>query len=140
MNRSQCKYNQTETVNSARLVVWGMVILLTAVFLSGCATFSHAAEYTPYQGNDYRSNYDLPLDHEEDYRYRSPSNSDFAPIPRHRSDSDYQPAQRHRRFRPVSNELSMDDYDVRLKQLLSGEEYLNDRTRNRMRDQYPEQN
>lgn len=140
MNRSQCKYNQTETVNSARLVVWGMVILLTAVFLSGCATFSHAAEYTPYQGNDYRGNYDLSLDHQEDYRYRSPSNSDFAPIPRHRSDSDYQPAQRHRRFRPVSNELSMDDYDARLKQLLSGEEYPNDRSRNRIRDQYPEQN
>lgn len=139
MNRSQCKYNQNETVNSARLFVWGMVILLTAVFLSGCATFSHAAEYTPFQGNDFGNNYNSSFDRQQDYRYRTPSNSDFAPIPRHRSDSDYAPVQRHRGNRPVSNELSMDDYEAKLRQLLSEDNYSDNRSRNQFRNQYPDQ-
>ncbi|QDV21392.1 putative CtpA-like serine protease [Gimesia panareensis] len=140
MNRSQCKSNQTETINSARLVVWGMVILLTAVFLSGCATFSHAAEYTPFQGNDYRSNNGSSLDYQQDNRFRTPSYSDYAPIPRHRSDADYAPGQQHRRNRPVSNELSMDDYEAKLRQLLSGNDYSTGRSRNQFRDQAPQQN
>ena len=138
MNRSQCKTNQTETINSARLFVWGMVILLTAVFLTGCATFSHAAEYTPFQGNDYRSNYDSSFERQQDYRYRSPSNSDYAPIPRHRSESDYAPVQRHRRNRPVSNDLSMGDYEAKLRDLLSEDNYSNQRPRNQFRDQNPD--
>ena len=139
MNRSQCNSNQTETINSARLFVWGMVILFTAVFLSGCATFSHAADFNPYQGNDYYNNNDFSLDHEQDYRHRSNLDSEFTPTRRHRSNYIFTPSQRHRENRPVSDELRIDDYEARLKQLLSGNDISYDRPQNRYREFNPRQ-
>ncbi|WP_417379392.1 S41 family peptidase [Gimesia sp.] len=109
MNRSQFNYTQTETINSARLFVWSMVILLTAVFLSGCTTLSHAAEYDPYQNqfNQNESGHSFERDH---FNYGQDSLA-----PSHTN------GRRHQRFRPVSDESRFDEYEHKLKQLLSEE-------------------
>ncbi len=119
MNRSQFNKTQTETVNSARLFVWSMVILLTAVFLSGCTTLSHAAEYYPNQNrfnqNDSGQSFERDrLNYNQDSLVPSSSNS-----------------RRHQRFRPVSDENRFDDYEYKLKQLLSEEAQSYERPRNR---------
>lgn len=105
MNRSQTKISQNETFNSARLFVWGMVILMTAVFLSGCTTLAHAGEYTPFQSDFDRPAYDL-----------NHSVEDLLP-PAHLRDS------RERQYqRPGSNRdfSGSNNYEARLEELLNG--------------------
>ncbi|QDV53856.1 S41 family peptidase [Gimesia fumaroli] len=115
MNRSQFKISQNETINSARLFVWGMVILMTAVFLSGCTTLAHADEYQSYQDNHNRRSYDQNNNHSlEDL---------FPPA--------YSRERRHQRQRPVREESGADDYQARLEKLLYGNDQQYDRPRNR---------
>ena len=119
MNRSQFNKTQTETVNSARLFVWSMVILLTAVFLSGCTTLSHAAEYYPNQ-NRFNQNESGQSFERDRLNY---SQDSLVPS--------YSNSRRHQRFRPVSDENRFDDYEYKLKQLLSEEAQSYERPRNR---------
>ncbi|HAH47356.1 MAG TPA: hypothetical protein DCM07_21345 [Planctomycetaceae bacterium] len=118
MNRSQFNYSQTETINSARLFVWSMVILLTAVFLSGCTTLSHAAEYDPYQ-NHFNQN---------------GSGQSFERDPFNAGRDSYTPSysngRRHQRYRPVTDENRFDEYELKLKQLLSEEAQTYERPQN----------
>jgi len=121
MNRSQLKYSQNENINSARLFVWGMVILMTAVFLTGCTTLSHAAEYDSYREKlNYRGdsrNLDRSLGHSVD---------DLLP-PTYSSD------RRLQRKRPIYDASRSDELELQLKKLLSGKDQQFDRSRN----QYP---
>lgn len=119
MNRSQYNYTQNETINSARLFVWGMVILMTAVFLTGCTTLSQAAEYDSYRENfnhrgDSRS-FDRSLDH---------SINDLQP-PTYFTDQQFQ------RQRPIYDASQSNELELKLRRLLSGKDQQFDRSRNR---------
>lgn len=118
MNRSQFKISQNETFNSARLIVWGMVILMTAVFLSGCTTLSHAAEYNSYQDGFNRPSSDRSNDRIFEH---SPEES----LP-----PSYSRDRRFHRQRPVRNESGRDEYESKLERLLSGSGQQYGRTRN----------
>ncbi|QDT45787.1 putative CtpA-like serine protease [Gimesia alba] len=122
MNRSQFKISQNETINSARLVVWGMVILMTAVFLSGCTTLAHADEY-----NSYRDDFD----HRSYDRNNSRSREDLFP-------PSYSRDRRHQRQRPVRDESGADDYQSKLERLLYGNDQQLDRLRNRYENEHRE--
>lgn len=113
MNRSQINYNENETINSARLIVWGMVILMTAVFLSGCTTLSHAAEYNSYRGDfDYRD-YDRSIVGDDNH-----SVEDLLPSSYFR-DRNFQ-RQRPERRRPVSDRSQFENYEAKLREILYG--------------------
>ncbi|MFK7777312.1 MAG: S41 family peptidase [Gimesia sp.] len=124
MNRSQYNISQTETINSARLVVWGMVILMTAVFLTGCTTLSHAAEYDSYRENFNRRGDNRSLDRSMDH-----SVDDLLP-PSYLNDRRFQSQ------RPKYDTSRSDAFELKLKRLLSGNDQQFDRTRDD-NDRYP---
>lgn len=124
MNRSQQNYSQNETVNSARLFVWGMVVLMTAVFLSGCTTLSHAAENGTYQENSYHRNNNQSFD-----RNLGHSSEEFMP-------TSYSEERRYQRQSPLRSDSRYNDYESKLKQLLSGNGQRFDQSRDRYNN-YP---
>lgn len=119
MNRSQFNFTQNETINSARLFVWGMVILMTAVFLSGCTTLSHAAEY-----DSYRENYDRSDNNRSFNRNYDHSIDDLLP-------PSYSKDRRYQSRRPVRGDSRSEDFESKLKRLLSGTDQEYDRSRDR---------
>ncbi|QDT94717.1 S41 family peptidase [Gimesia aquarii] len=121
MNRSQFKNSQNETVNSARLFVWGMVVLMTAVFLSGCATLSHAAENESYQEDVYQCINNRSFD-----RNFGHSSEGFLP-------ASYSEDRRYQRQHPVGSSSRFDEYEIKLRRLLSG----NDQRFDQSHDRYP---
>lgn len=123
MNRSQFKNSQNETVNSARLFVWGMVVLMTAVFLSGCATLSHAAENESYQEDLYQCINNRSFD-----RNFGHSSEGFLP-------ASYSEDRRYQRQNPVGSSSRFDEYEIKLRRLLSG----NDQRFDQSHDRYPQE-
>ncbi len=117
MNRSQINNSHNETINSARLFVWGMVFLMTAVFLSGCTTLSHAADYDAYRANSSRHDNLRSFD-------RSLKHSIYDLLP-----SSYSREQKFQRQPSVYNDSQLDEYELRLKRLLSATDQQYDRTR-----------
>ncbi|QDU06798.1 S41 family peptidase [Gimesia aquarii] len=123
MNRSQFKNSQNETVNSARLFVWGMVVLMTAVFLSGCATLSHAAENESYQEDLYQCINNRSFD-----RNFGHSSEGFLP-------ASYSEDRRYQRQYPVGSTSRFDEYEIKLRRLLSG----NDQRFDESYDRFPQE-
>ncbi|MDF1743394.1 MAG: S41 family peptidase [Gimesia sp.] len=117
MNRSQINDTQNETFNSARLFVWGMVLLMTAVFLSGCTTLSHAAEYDSYRENSYHPADDPTFDRNLEH-----SIYDLLP-PSYSRDQPFQ------KQRPRYDATRSDEFELKLKKLLSGNDPRYDRSR-----------
>jgi len=119
MNRSQFNFSQNETINSARLFVWGMVILMTAIFLSGCTTLSHAAEYDSYREDFDRSDNNRSFNRNFDH-----SVDDLVP-------PSYSKDRRYQSRRPVRGDSQSEDFESKLKRLLSGADQQYDRSRDR---------
>jgi carboxyl-terminal processing protease len=119
MNRSQFNHSQKETINSARLLVWGMVILMTAVFLTGCTTLSQAAEYDAYRPDFYRPDNSRTFDNNSDHTIE-----DLLPPSYFRGDQ-------YQSRRPINDGFGSEDFESKLKRLLSERDQQYDRVRDR---------
>ncbi len=122
MNRSQINNNQNETINSARLIVWGMVILMTAVFISGCTTLSHAAENNLYRPNYSPRDYDRSIDADSLHTVE-----DLLP-------ASYFRERNFQRQRPTGSNSQFDNYESRLKRILYGHKQQGNQYPNKFED------
>ncbi|WP_339730141.1 S41 family peptidase [uncultured Gimesia sp.] len=88
---------------------------MTAVFLSGCTTLSHAAEYNSYQNEFDRRSYDQNSNYSLEDLFPPSSSRD----------------RRYQRQRPVRDESGPNEYESKLEKLFYGGGQQNDRPRNR---------